>query len=424
VRVDREEPKRYPWWQLILLGLVAMVEAVLLRPLRRLWVSEDPIDTYALVHMASAGGDAMVAIALAGSVFFDIPVGEAKVRVALYLLLTMAPLAVAGPVLVLLLDRAGPRRAISAASAAGRALVAAIAAPRFGSLLLFPLVFLLLVLSKVHTITKNGLTMAYGDRDEGLVRANARLGRIAVAGVILASVPALLILKLGSPRGVLYAAALVYALTSLLNLRLPHPRVPRVRTEVGALGAIPALRAPAVGAAGLRAANGFLLFSLAFALRRSGQPAWWYGVLAAAAMAGLFGADLLAPRLPTSWREEAVVIACVIAAGVGAVLAFAAFSLPVLTAFALVVGASGELGRLAFQSLMQGLAPEGAHGRVFVRYEVLFQLAWVAGALLPAMLPIEFREAFLILFGLYLVVGIGYLAPQFIDRRRAEGPPG
>ncbi len=423
MRTDREEPKRYPWWQLLLLGLVAMIEAVLIRPLRRLWVSEEPLDTYALVHMASAAGDAMVAIALAGSIFFDIPVGEATVRVALYLGLTMAPLAVAGPILVLVLDRAGPRRAISTAAAAGRALVAVIAAPRFGSLLLFPMAFLLLVLSKVHGITKNGLTMAYAGRDEGLVRANARLGRIAVAGVALAAIPAILLLKLGGAEAVLYGAAIVYGVTTMLNLRLPHARVPKVRGEVGPRGAIPALTAPAVGAAGLRAASGFLLFLLAFALRRSGQPAWWYGLLGAAATGGLFAADLLAPRLPSSWREEAVVVACVIGAGVGAVLAFAAFSLPVLTVFALVVGATGELGRLAFQSLMQGAAPGGAHGRVFVRYEVIFQLSWVAGALLPAVVPIEFREGFLILFGVYLVVGLGYLAPDFLERRRTGPAP-
>jgi hypothetical protein len=286
-----------------------------------------------------------------------------------------------------------------------------------GSLLLFPLAFFLLVLSKVHGITKNGLTMAYAGREEGLVRANARLGRIAVAGVVLAAVPGVLLLKLGSAHAVLYGAAIVYALTTALNLRLPHPRVPRIRGRVGPRGALPALTAPAVGAAGLRAANGFLLFLLAFALRRSGQPAWWYGILGAAATGGLFAADLLAPRLPTSWREEAVVVACVIGAGLGAVVAFAAFSLPVLTLFALIVGASGELGRLAFQSLMQGAAPGGAHGRVFVRYEVIFQLSWVAGALLPSMLPIEFREGFLILFGLYLIAGIGYLAPQHLVQR-------
>jgi hypothetical protein len=69
---------------------------------------------------------------------------------------------------------------------------------------------------------------------------------------------------------------------------------------------------------------------------------------------------------------------------------------------------------------MQRLAPGGAHGRVFVRYEVIFQLAWVAGALIPAMLPIDFRDAFLILAGLYLVAGIGYLTPDIVARRRGS----
>ncbi len=64
MRVERE-PKRYPWWQLLLLGLVAMLESLIVRPLRRLWVSDDPLDTYALVHLSSAAGDALVAIALA-----------------------------------------------------------------------------------------------------------------------------------------------------------------------------------------------------------------------------------------------------------------------------------------------------------------------------------------------------------------------
>ncbi len=41
---------------------------------------------------------------------------------------------------------------------------------------------------------------------------------------------------------------------------------------------------------------------------------------------------------------------------------------------------------------MQRLAPGGSYGRVFVRYEVLFQLAWVGGALIPALAPIDFRE--------------------------------
>ena len=95
MRVDQER-RRYPWWQLILLGLVGLFESVVW-PIRRMWRSGDPIDTYALVHMGSTAGDAMMAIALADSIFFSIPVGQAQDKVALYLGLTMAPLAVAGP---------------------------------------------------------------------------------------------------------------------------------------------------------------------------------------------------------------------------------------------------------------------------------------------------------------------------------------
>lgn len=421
MRVERTRPRRYPWWQLILLGVVGLLEA-LFRPLGRMWRSDDPLDTYGLAHFGSVTGDAMVAIALAGSAFFELPVGEAEVRIAGYLALTMVPLALAGPFLVPLLDRAGPRRAISFSAAVGRALICVVAAPRFGTLLLFPLAFLLLALSKVHAITKNGLVVAYAGPNEGLVRANARLGRIAAGGGLLALGPGFLLLKIGSAEATLYGAAVVYAVASLLNLRLPRAHVRGGHAEVTKTGAIRQLSAPAIGAVGLRAASGFLLFALAFALRRSGEPTWWFAVLAAAATAGGFLGDLLAPRLPAGIREEAVVIGCLVGAGIGATLSFFAFELPVLVVFALVVGASSELGRLAFQTLMQRLAPGGAYGRVFVRYEVLFQLAWVGGALIPALVPIDFRSGFLILAGLYLIAIFGYLTPDILARVRGAEP--
>ncbi|HJS25876.1 MAG TPA: hypothetical protein VJ913_01975 [Actinomycetota bacterium] len=417
MRVHQTRPKRYPWWQLILLGIVGLVEA-LFRPLGRMWRSDDPLDTYGLAHLGSVAGDALVAIALAGSIFFDIPVDEAGVKVAGYLALTMAPLAVAGPFLVPLLDRAGPRRAISFGAAFGRAVVCLVAAPQFDSVLLFPAAFLLLVLSKVHAITKNGLAVAYAGPNEGLVRANARLGRIAAGGALLAIGPGLLVLQIGDSPPVLYLAAVVYGAAAVLNLRLPHPRITGGAAEVTKMGAIAQLTAPAIGAAGLRAASGFLLFALAFALQRSGEPTWWFIVLLGAATAGGFLGDVIAPKLPATLREEAVVIGCLVGAGIGATFSFFAFELPVLVLFALVVGASSELGRLAFQTLMQRLAPGGAHGRVFVRYEVVFQLAWVGGALIPAVVPIDFRTGFLILAALYLVTVIGYLTPDILARRR------
>src|SRR5437764_11604299 len=114
--------------------------------------------------MASAAGDALVALALADSVFFRLAPGAARTHVALFLGLTMAPLAVAGPLLVPLLDRGGFRRAFSFSSAAGRAALAVIAAPHFPSLLLFPMAFCLLLLSKVHAVPKDSLTIAYATR--------------------------------------------------------------------------------------------------------------------------------------------------------------------------------------------------------------------------------------------------------------------
>jgi len=420
-------PNRIPVWQLVLFGLSSLARGVV-HPFVRTWRSTDPIDSYALNHFTSVAGDAMLAIALADSVFFSLPVGEAKIRVAAYLGLTMVPLALAGPLLVPLLDRAGPRRLIAFVSAAGRFAIAIYAAPRFDTLVLFPAALALLVLSKVHGITKNGLTIAYAGRGDGLMQANARLGRLGAVGAILAAPIAFGAIRLGDAPAALYSAAVVYAASALLTLRLPHPGIPPARRPKAARrGAVPELAVPAVGAVGMRAASGFLLFLLAFSLRQDEAPVYWFAVLAGAAVVGTFVADVVAPRVPRSTREEAVVVASVSAACIGAVLAFELFGLPLLTVFALVAGATTEFGRLAFQSLMQRYAPPGAQGRVFVRYEALFQLAWVAGAFAPALLPIDFRTGILLLAAFYAVLGVGTVlrarARAAADDRAPPLPP-
>ncbi len=418
-------PRRIPLWQLALYGVSSLARGAV-HPFVRMWRSTDPIDSYALNHFTSVAGDAMLAIALADSVFFSLPVGEAKLRVAAYLGITMLPLALAGPLLVPVLDRAGPRRLIAFASAAGRAAIAIYAAPRFDTLVLFPTALALLVLSKVHGITKNGLTIAYAGPGDGLMQANARLGRIAAVGAVLAAPIAFAAIKLGDSTAAIYAAAVVYAASALLTLRLPHPGVqqkqPKQPRPVGRRGAVPALAVPAVGAVGMRAASGFLLFLLAFSLREEEAPVYWFAVLAGAGVVGTFIADVVAPRVPRTTREEAVVIASVSAAGIGAVLAFELFGLPLLTVFALVAGAATEFGRLAFQSLMQRHAPPGAQGRVFVRYEVMFQLAWVAGAFAPVVLSIDFRVGILILAAFYGALGVGTVL-RARARARADAPP-
>jgi hypothetical protein len=340
----------------------------------------------------------------------------------------MLPLALAGPLMAPILDRAGPRRSITFAAALARAVLAILLAPRLATNWLFPLALAILVCSKVHSIAKNALTMAYASRQDGLMRANARLGRVGVAGAIAVVPFGILALKAIDPAAPLYIAAAIYAGSAALCARLPHPgkqpRAPR-RTDQpdrAPMGRVPRLQLPAMGAAGMRAAAGFLLFLLAFALRDQELPVLWFTILAGAGVLGGFVGDVVAPTLRTDRREEAVVVAAVTSAGVGALLASQLFGLPLLTVYAFAAGAVSEFARLAFQALMQRHAPPEALGRVFVRYEVVFQVSWVLGAFVPVLLPISFRTGMVVLAMFYGSLAVVYLV-RLRRRREGNAPP-
>ena len=65
-----------------------------------------PFTRLARVQALQVAGDALIALALANSLFFSIPSGEARGQVALYLVLTMAPFAVIAPFIGPAIDRA------------------------------------------------------------------------------------------------------------------------------------------------------------------------------------------------------------------------------------------------------------------------------------------------------------------------------
>ena len=123
-----------------------------------------PLDRLAWVHATSTFGDALVAVALAGTLFFAVPVAAARPRVALYLLLTVAPFAVVAPLLGRLLDgRSGAGRLALFAAMALRAALAALAVARTQSLLLYPLAFGLLVCSRAHGISRTAMVPELAD---------------------------------------------------------------------------------------------------------------------------------------------------------------------------------------------------------------------------------------------------------------------
>jgi hypothetical protein len=125
-----------------------------------------PFGRLALTHVLSTAGDTLVTISLAGSLFFSISPNAAQSRVILYLLLTAAPFAVVAPLMGPVIDRSrGARRALVIASTALRAVVCILMAGQVKSLLLFPLAFTMLVLSKIYLVTKGALVPVLASRE-------------------------------------------------------------------------------------------------------------------------------------------------------------------------------------------------------------------------------------------------------------------
>merc|ERR1712034_17718 len=104
-----------------------------------------PFTRFARMHAIGAMSDAMIAVALASSIFFSIDPDAARWRVAVYLVLTIAPFAVVTPLIGPLVD------------SVGRGLIAWQMATNLDGLLLFPLAFGLLVLQKGYSVAKSAV---------------------------------------------------------------------------------------------------------------------------------------------------------------------------------------------------------------------------------------------------------------------------
>ena len=131
-----------------------------------------PFTRLARVHALSVIGDGCIAVALAGSIFFSIDPADARWRVALYLVLTIAPFAIVTPLLGPAIDRArGGRRGMIIGSLVVRAVIALLMARHIDSLLLFPEAFAMLVLQKAYGVSRTALVPAVVPREEELIQA-------------------------------------------------------------------------------------------------------------------------------------------------------------------------------------------------------------------------------------------------------------
>ena len=380
-----------------------------------------PFGRLALTHVVATSGDALVALVLAGSLFFSIDPSGARWRIALYLLFTMAPFALVGPFIGPAMDRAkGGRRWMLVGSTAGRAVVALtmIASAGSDSLLLFPEAFLMLVFAKSYSVAKAAIVPTVVHSDAALVEANSKLQLLAGLAAFGAGVPGALVLWVGGPGAVAFLCAIVFVLATMASLRVPvttvaaEPEGESERAELRSAGVLSA--ASAMGT--LRWIVGFVTFLLAFALRGGDSepglgattghvlhdpdgtfdvsgitapgvpPIWHFGVVVAlTGIGGLLGAAI-APTVRRHLREEWLLLGALgvaVLSGAAGML-FAGLAGQSLLAFGVAVAASS--GKQAFDAVVQRDAPDANRGRTFARFESRFQVIWVVGAAIPVLI--------------------------------------
>jgi hypothetical protein len=405
----------------------------------------------ALVHVIMMAGDTLVTVSLAGSLFFSVSPTEAKGRVLLYLLLTIAPFAVVSPVLGPLIDRsANGRRILVALSASARAVLCWMMSEHLNSLWLFPMAFLVLISSKLYVVTRGALVpeMARTDQlrehstnvgsagwptaeaaqEKGFSGFNAQLTLLGtISGLVAGSIGAGMLKGIGAPS-VLILASFVFIGATVASLRLQKPakelrdevagltQAERDRNALNPLGDIEVAWG-LTAAALMRFTVGFATFLLAFGLRRENAGLGYFAfALALSAMGSLVGLGIVT-RVRNKVPESTLLTLSLLATGVGAGVAA---SHPTLNAQVVLAGWLGLCAAVAqptFDAITQRNVAPGAQGRTFARFAVRQQLLWVVGALIPVAITMRFSLGDTLLAILMLGAGLVYGLGRRFARR-------
>src|SRR6478672_8635047 len=183
--------------------------------------------------VANFAVDAAMAVALANTLFFAAATGESKGKVALYLLITIAPFAVIAPLIGPALDRLQHgRRVALATSFILRTLLVVVlianydgATGSYPSWVLYPCALGMMVLSKSFSVLRSAVTPRVLPPTIDLVRVNSRLtvfgllGGTIVGGAIAAGAEYLF--KLFHMPGALYVIVALTLAGAALSMRIP-----------------------------------------------------------------------------------------------------------------------------------------------------------------------------------------------------------
>jgi MFS family permease len=375
--------------------------------------------TYAT--MLNYASDAAMAVALANTLFFSAADADSsKGKVALYLLITIAPFAFLAPVIGPMLDRIqrGRRLAMCACSI-GQALACVVMATNFDGWLLYPAALAKMVLSKSFTVLKAAVTPRVVPPDITLAKTNARLTVFGlVAGAAFGAVAALILQIFDSP-GALWFTVIICAVGAVQGMRIPawvevtegevpaslsaNPEKPK-RQPMGR-HVIVALS----GNATIRLLTGFLMMFAAFAVRAQTegdafQQLLLLGLIAGAAGAGSFIGNGIGARMHVGHPEQ-IMIGCIIGCLVSTLGATIMEGIATAAIVGLVGATASALAKNSLDAVIQDDLPEESRASAFGRSETVLQLSWVFGGALGVLLPPTFWVGFLVI-SILLVVGL------------------
>ncbi|GAA3809077.1 MFS transporter [Sphaerisporangium flaviroseum] len=397
---------------------------------------------------AHGAGDVLITVGLAGTLFFGLPVDQARGQVALYLLITMVPFTVVAPFVGPVLDRfRSGRRYVMAGTLFARGLLCWAMAAAIGpadGLTLFPAALAVLVLSKAYNVCRAATMPSVLPADITLVTANAR---VALFSLVSAGVAAPVAVGLTAWLGadwMLRGTMMIFLAAGVVAVGLPrHVDAPDLdfdeeeeEYEAGEgkggrrqrwrtlLNVGPVVAEAMRGNAAIRLLSGFLLFFLLFLiqeghLRGSGYPK----EVMIAILAGGAGAGGLLGAVVASWvrghsPQIIVLFALALATTTATVSAFF-FSLWTALVVAVVAGFAQEVGKLALDAIVQREIGEEVRSSTFGVVEALLQIAWVGGGLAGLLLSLlSGRSAGPIGLAVIAVALVAALAWLIITRRR------
>ncbi len=386
------------------------------------------LNRYAGAHALASGADALVAVSLAGSLFFSISPDASRDQVLLYLVINMVPFTLLAPLIGPTIDHfRGSHRVIVAMLFAIRAVLAVALAFTLFDLALYFFALALLIAGKASGVTRQALVPGLVDSPEFLVSANSRLARISLVAGSIAGGGGAALLAATSPRVTLAVACGGFVAAAALSTRLaatstipdddltPQFEYTQMHT--------PLVASTAWAFTVIRAAVGFFAFGIAFALRRENEPAFMYGAAAAAYAVGTFAGNLWAPAFGRRTSEDRLA-----AAAFGSLAIVASFgalgpSRPLVLVVAAVLGSAAAIGRQGFDALVQTRTPLTSRGSAFARFETRFQLGWVAGAIAATAIRVPVRASMAIVASGMVPAAIFYLRNVVETRRALAGDP-